>query len=322
MSGIGKIVDKIRADVEAKVKCMEKRLKDGLANLVSCMLCERTSNLMVLAEALPRDISKNDHRYQYISRFLKNPNVDRVDVMRPYTKEVFENISTNDQTIVLMMDQSKMIDGFEVLMISVRVGDRALPVIWCVEKTEGNIGFESQEKLLNHVLSMLPEKVPVILMADRFYGHKALIQWCIDHNFSYRIRLKGNILFDHEGTTISAQDAYDMGLYNVENAGFKGSKTLTNIGIIHDKGHKEPWFIAMDCAPNQYKTLDYGMRWGIESMFSDFKSRGFGVTHSHLTHADRLERLILIMSLALYWATSTGMFLKVESPPAYAKKKP
>jgi len=42
-------------------------------------------------------------------------------------------------------------------------------------------------------------------------------------------------------------------------------------------------------------------------MVSDFKSRGFGLDQTHLRSPDRLSRLILVMSLALYWAVSTGM---------------
>jgi hypothetical protein len=42
-------------------------------------------------------------------------------------------------------------------------------------------------------------------------------------------------------------------------------------------------------------------------MFSDFKSKGFSITKTHLKHSDRIERLILILSIALYWAVSTGM---------------
>jgi hypothetical protein len=49
-------------------------------------------------------------------------------------------------------------------------------------------------------------------------------------------------------------------------------------------------------------------------MFSDFKSRGFGLEQTHLRYPDRLARLILVMSLALYWAVSTGMWDQVNNP--------
>jgi hypothetical protein len=56
----------------------------------------------------------------------------------------------------------------------------------------------------------------------------------------------------------------------------------------------------MDCPPTRATVLDYGARWAIEPTFSDFKSRGFKLEDSQLEHAEHLERLILIMSLAMH----------------------
>ena len=312
MSGIDRLDATIRADIATKIDFLDKRLKDGLADMIVTVLAERTCNTHVLSAGLPRKIKTAEHRYQFIRRFIKNKNITCHQVMCPYVQELVIKTTQNGQTIILQMDQSKLVDGLEVLMVSIRVGNRALPVAWTVEKTEGNIGFESQEKLLNQVYAMLPEGVSVMLMGDRFYGTKSLVEWCQNYNFSYRIRIKGNLLFQHEGATITAQNAYNMGMRSMENATFNKSEITTNIGILHEEGHPEPWFIVMDCAPHAYKTLDYGLRWGIESMFSDFKSRGFGITQSHLTDPDRLERLILVLALALYWSTSIGMFVEAE----------
>ena len=69
----------------------------------------------------------------------------------------------------------------------------------------------------------------------------------------------------------------------------------------------------MDAKPTRHTVLDYGMRWGIENMFSDFKSRGFGLMQSHIQRPERLERLILIMSIALYWAVSCGAFSEQQA---------
>jgi len=73
--------------------------------------------------------------------------------------------------------------------------------------------------------------------------------------------------------------------------------------------------------PGYLSTLDYSNRWGIEPMFSDFKSRGFGIEHTHIHYPERLGRLILVMALALYWAVSTGMWDAIRNPNP-AEKKP
>ena len=69
--------------------------------------------------------------------------------------------------------------------------------------------------------------------------------------------------------------------------------------------------------PSYLRTLEYADRWGIEPMFSDFKSRGFGIEDTQLRYADRLDRLILVM--ALYVAVSTGQ--AVHHPTPSEKKK-
>lgn len=43
-----------------------------------------------------------------------------------------------------------------VVMVSVRVGDRALPVAWLAEEGPANIGFEGQKQVLERVLAWLP----------------------------------------------------------------------------------------------------------------------------------------------------------------------
>ena len=78
----------------------------------------------------------------------------------------------------------------------------------------------------------------------------------------------------------------------------------------------------MAATPGYLKTLEYSARWAIEPMFSDFKSRGFGVEDTQIRYADRLDRLILVMSLALYVAVSTGQWDAVHHPTPSEKKVP
>src|SRR3954464_14921728 len=99
-----------------------------------------------------------------------------------------------------------------------------------------------------------------------------------------------------------------------------GKRARTHIGILQDPGHAEPWIIAMSEPPSYLRTLEYSQRWGIEPMFSDFKSRGFGVEDTQIRYADRLARLLLVMALALYWAVSTGLWDAVHHPTPSEKK--
>ena len=195
-----------------------------------------------------------------------------------------------------------------------------MPLLWRVEETEGAIGFAVQKELLDASLPLLPTDATVCLMADRFYGTADLIGWCQDRDWDYRLRLKGNLVVRDGADRMTTGQAADAGLFALENVQLTARKATTNIGIIRDPNHAEPWIIAMPAEPGYLNTLDYSARWGIEPMFSDFKSRGFGVEDTQIQHPDRLARLLLVMALALYTAVSTGQW-DAKANPTPAEKK-
>ena len=306
LSGFSGVNEAIKADFMQRLPGFHKSRCEGLTLLSTLLLDVRSANLMELSAALPRDIGTKDHRYQYVSRVLANPHINCAEIMQAYAGDVFTRLASNGETIVLMMDQSHINDGHEALMISVRIRDRALPVAWRVRKTKGNIGFAVQKEVLDSIQDWVPEGADVLLTADRFYGTEKLIHYCQKAGWGYRIRLKGNLTLHHLGGELSCGEIKKLMPQGLINAELYGSSVFTNIGVLHDEGHPEPWIIAMDAKPSQYTVLDYGMRWGIEAMFSDFKTRGFGIAQSQIKKPDRLERLILVMAIAMYWAVSAG----------------
>jgi Transposase DDE domain len=276
------------------------------------------------AAGLPREADRDDMRYQWISRQLANKHIDTDEVMAGFARDVLEAQAKSGEAIDLMMDQSKLSDRHQVLMLAVRYGNRALPLAWRVEVTSGNIGFDVQKGLLDVVAKWMPEGAKLCLMADRFYGTPDLIGWCKTNARDYRIRLKGNLkVFDGSPHTSTGEMA-NAGAFATKNVELTAKKITTNIGIIQDPNHDEPWIIAQSNSgsadPGYLKTLDYAKRWGVEAMFSDFKSRGFGIEDIHIYHADRLSRLVLVMSLALYAAVSTGLHDATQNPSPAEKK--
>lgn len=305
-------VEAIRDELLIRLPWQRKTQRDKLSVLIAVALRVQSANLMKWGAALPRQIRDKDVQYQYIERFLANPRVDVAAVMRPFVQELLGKISEKNQTIILMMDQSQIRGDLQLLMVSVRMGNRALPVLWSVAKTEGNIGFEDQKKLLDQVAQWIPEGKSVMLAGDRFYGTAALMEWCQQAGWDYRLRMKGNILIYQNIGEKSLHELYQEGQRSLSSARLVSGVT-THIGIVHEDGHPEPWFIAMSAKPTMYTTLDYGMRWGIESLFSDLKSRGFDVTATHIKKTDRLEKMLLVLSLAMYWAVSTGLWVKTTT---------
>ena len=320
VGGIGVVAEGIAAELGRRLPGQRKTQRNNLALLVATMLDARSANLMDLAAALPRDAERADMRYQWITRVLGNPLIDPDAVMAPFAGEVLRHAAEAGR-VVLILDQSKLSDRHQVLMLALRHGERALPLAWRVEATEGPIGFGVQRELLEAVASWMPDGAAVCLMADRFYGTPSLISLCQAQGWGYRLRLKGTLsVRDRSGQAISTAACAKSTTPYLEDVGLTRRRVRTNIGILRDPGHKEPWIVAMSDKPGYLATLDYSQRWGIEPMFSDFKSRGFGIEHTPLRYPDRLARLLLVMALALYSAVSTGSWDEAQHP-TYAEKK-
>lgn len=319
-SGVAVWAEGFKAELNQRLPGQRKTQRDKLAVLVATMLHVRSANLVELASGLPRESDRWDMGYQWISRFLANDLVSCDAVMQPFAEEILTRLGGSGEKVPLILDQTKVSDRHQVLMLSVRWGERALPLAWRVEETDGAIGFATQMDLLDAVCGWLPAGAAVVLHADRFYGTPELIRWCGNHGWDYRLRLKGNLIARIGSRKATTGELASSGGNYFESVSLTGKRVTTNIGIIHDPGHAEPWIIAMSAKPGYLSTLEYTRRWGIEPMFSDFKSRGFGIADTHLHYPDRLGRLILVMSLALYWAVSTGMWDAAENPLPAEKK--
>jgi len=324
MSTVRRLAEEIAEGLNHLLPDMNKPVVRKLSLAVGAMIEGQTPNTVELSNLLPLNTERQDMREQWLRRLLKSPALRCERVMAPFACEVLRKARQQGRVILLSMDQTDLGDRMAILMITVRVGDRSLPLVWLAQKGAANIGFSKQKMLLDQVLAWMPSGAQVMLLADRFYPSLGLFQWLSHQGWQYRLRLKGNLVVDpgvgDETTTGQlARDVAERYLPQVRL--FGQGETMTNLGILQEPGHDEPWIIAMDCPPTRAAVLDYGLRWAIEPTFSDFKGRGFELEDSQLEHADRLEKLILIMALAMHWCVQIGQDDALRRPTPLEKKR-
>ncbi len=323
MGTVKRLAEEVERGLRETHPKLRKTVVSKLSLAVGAMIEGQTPNTVELANLLPLESERQDMREQWLRRLLKNPLLQTKVVMEPLARQELQEAAGHGQIVLLSMDQTDIGDRMAVLMVCVRMGDRSLPLAWIAEEGAANIGFEGQRIVLERVLAWLPRGAKVMLSADRFYPSAELFEWLARHDWHYRLRLKSNLLVDpgdgDESTTGElAQAVTERYLPGVR---LFAAGVETNLGILHQAGHEEPWIIAMDCPPTRARVLDYGARWAIEPTFSDFKSRGFDLEASQLEHAERLERLILIMSLAMYWCVRVGRDDALHCPTPLEKKR-
>ena len=134
MTGITEIAESLSSELKRRLPKQRKTQRTKLALLVSTMLDVRSANLMDLAAGLPLEADRTDMRYQWIVRLLGNPLVISDAIMEPFAREVLERAGADGEPLGLILDQSKVSDRHQVLMLALRWGERALPLAWRVEE--------------------------------------------------------------------------------------------------------------------------------------------------------------------------------------------
>ena len=139
VNGIAVWAEGIKAELAQRLPRQRKTQRDKLAVLIATMLHVRSANLVEVAAGLPRASDRWDMGYQWISRFLANGLVCCDEVMAPFAREILAWLAESGEPIPLILDQTKASDHHQILMLSVRWGERALPLAWRVAETEGTV---------------------------------------------------------------------------------------------------------------------------------------------------------------------------------------
>jgi hypothetical protein len=321
MGAVQKLAEKVKEGLQTALPTRRKTVVNRLALAVGAMIEAQTPNTSELANVLPVPTEQPEIREQWLRRLLKNPLLGSPVVLEPFARTVLEAAARNGQTVILSLDQTDLGDRFAVLMVALQVGDRSLPLAWAVEAGAANLGFAGQQVLLERVQAWLPPDAAGLLLGDRFYPSAELLAWLQQHGWQYRLRLKGNLTVDPGfGEATTGELARGVSERSLPNVRLFHSGVSTNLGIWHEAGHEAPWIIAMDCQPTQAAVRDSGTRWVIEPTFSDFKSRGFQLEDTQRPAPDRLDRLILIMTLAMYWCVRVGRHDALYHPTPLEKK--
>ena len=161
MGTIKRIAEEIAQGLNQILPDLNKPAVRKLSLAIGAMIEGQTPNTVELSNILPLDTERQDMREQWLRRLLKSPALRCETVMAPFAQAALQQAGQNGQVILLSMDQTDLGDRMAVLMITVRVGDRSLPLAWLAEEGAANIGFAKQKILLDRVLSWLPDGAKV-----------------------------------------------------------------------------------------------------------------------------------------------------------------
>jgi len=295
---------------------LRKSQAKTLAELVNAAIPTQRASLANLGRAMHGN-ARCKHKIKRTARFVANRRITVADAMAGVIARLARR---GNAPLVVALDWVE-VRFFHTLVAAVVAGGRAIPLLWAsypeweLHKSQNNL----EEGLIRLLRSLVPERVRIILLADRGFGRTELARTLLGMvNVSFVIRIKPQVMVQHPSFTGKLVDyRVRRGMRRVlQQARFRASDAVTvNVVIRWRKGlpdHRdEPWFLITDLSKGSAIQLTelYGRRMGIEEFFRDAKSvrNGFALRHTQVTRADRFDRLLLVLVLAYLLVTGLGL---------------
>jgi hypothetical protein len=82
---------------------------------------------------------------------------------------------------------------------------------------------------------------------------------------------------------------------------------------VWDDDQDAPIYLISSLTDADAAVAHYRMRFRIERLFANHKSRGFHIQKSHLSDPERLARLLIATSLAYVWVHTLAVFAQEQN---------
>jgi hypothetical protein len=217
------------------------------------------------------------------------------------------------QQVPLALDATGLGERFVVLAVSVVYRGGAIPVAWHVLPANQPEAWRGHWlHLLRQVRPAVPSRLTVIALADRglyarwLFGRIRRLGW---HPL---LRINAGGTFRPAGARaarrLSTFAPRPGTCWQGTGIAFQGRQRRLPCTLLArwEPGHRDPWPLLTDLAPEAADPCWYGMRTWIEQGFKLTKRGGWQWQRTRMTDPDRAARLWLALAVATLWLLLVG----------------
>ena len=281
-----------------------------LGMLVSGIVGSQKCHLPSIARKVPAS-GKPQSRVRKMERWLHNARIDVETYYQPYVQALLKSLPPTP--LVLVIDGSEVGRGCVLLSINVVYERRALPLYWRVVKgKKGYLPEATHIEVVKKAATLLPQVRTVVFLGDGEFDGVELLKTLQGLGWNYVCRTAKNVLLTEEGERFKPTDLMLQPGDRIElpEVGFTASEYgPVLVSVIWEPEWTEPLVLVsnMEFLEEEYDW--YKRRFRIETFFSDQKSRGFYLGHSHISDVEALNRLLIATCLAYLWLVCLGQWV-------------
>jgi len=280
--------------------------------LLICALCQtQTVNFQKLAVCLD-STAKIASNMRRIQRFFADFKIDFNLISR-----LIFRLLPEQPPFKLSMDRTNWKFGvvhINILMLSVVYKGVAFPLMWALLPKAGNSDTQERIDLINRYILLFGKENIAHLLADREFVGTEWFAYLIREKIKYYIRIREN--FDVHMPGKGRVKAFWLFNSLPLNIGFNYPKIvnlhgnlvyLSGMKTVGKGGNLEFVIVASYCF--SFDALPYYKeRWQIETLFKALKTSGFNIEDTHLTDLDRINRMLVLVSITFVWSYLTGIY--------------
>lgn len=295
----------------------DKTLVRTLAMLVTGLFLGRHVQFWSIAVWLPFDVQLTSLERRF-ERFVADPRVESGKWFKPFVEAM--NRSFGTETVYLIIDSTQAGSKCRTLMAAIAYHQTVLPVGWKTYKgKKGHLKGEKHRELLESVQPHLRYAQKVVVLGDAEFSSEPLITWLVAQKWDFVLRFQNRyqLQLTTEGEWQSMKSIYEAAalqqgqVKHWEQVGYTQLHHLPDLTatVQWGKGQNEPICLISSLSAMQLPHEVYEMRYWIETLFGNHKSRGFQLARTHLTDPEHIDRLILAIAIATCFTLGLGTHL-------------
>lgn len=315
MSTLTPLYHQLLSLLSQHAKYKDFRHLKALAWMINALICSGTINLSEWESYVSSRATQAQSTERRWQRFIGN---HRIRVRSLYLPLVMAAISNwQEQRLYLALDTTVLWNRFCIIHLSVVCCGRAVPFLWRVkEHKSSTVAFREYKLILRLAHRLLSNDSDVMLLADRGFANHELMSWLQKISWHYCLRLPCDVMLHgprrHPIELMYLWPPKGEAVFYHNVGLWLDGQCRCNVVLANVKGVKEPWAVITDEEPSLQTLWQYGLRFRVEELFLDSKSGAFELEESRIRDPKSLERLYLVVALALLFATTQGMAVQIQ----------
>jgi hypothetical protein len=251
-------------------------------------------------------------------RWVADPSVETAKLFEPFVWAM--QASLGNETAYLLIDCTQAGKKCRTLMIGLAYHGTVLPIIWkTVRGNKGHVTGELHRMLLKQVYPLFRHHRRVVVLGDAEFSNEKVIGWLLQVKWDFVLRFQSSYLLQTAASDEwqSARALYQAAglqpgrVYHWADVVFTQSHQFADLNVTTQwaEGEEEVICLVSTLPESEQPHVVYEMRYWIETLFGNHKSRGFQLTRTHMTDPEHIDRLVLVLVIATCIALGLGTHL-------------